>query len=114
MSKTLQLPQNRFYTTDIRIKFNNNYYQLSSGEKLIFGVKASSLNSEYLIKKEMTSNHFHSETNGYTLTLTTADTNIEIGDYFYDVALLRADGELVPIIKCTPLQISDSIVRSDE
>ncbi len=87
------------------------YYTLGEHEKLVIGIKSSTLHTNYLLKKELTNTDKH--TDGYLLTLSTEDTDLPQGKYYYDVALLRADGELVKIIGSTLLEIVESVVRSD-
>lgn len=108
----MNIQQNRFCTILITIKNGNENYQLQSGEKIIFGVKASMLNTNYILKKELTSADFDTENGGYIMTLSTAETNIDSGEYVYDVALQRSGGELEPIIDCSECNVLGSIVRS--
>lgn len=104
--------QNRFCTILIAVRNGNENYQLQSGEKIILGIKASVLNTSYLLLKELTSADFDTENGGYIATLSTAETNIDSGEYVYDVALQRSNGELEPIIGCSECNVLGSVVRS--
>ncbi len=110
-NSTLTLTQNRVFMTDIIIMNNDKYYKLGNGEKLIFGLKISSLSDEYIVRKILTDKNISG--NGYRLNLTGTDTDIPQGRYFYDVALMKNDGELVKVIGTTECWVEKSIVRSD-
>ncbi len=110
MSNTIKIQRNRAFTAEIIIKANDNsVYTLESGETLIFGVKENPDNTSCLITKEITADDKADA--GYTLTLSSDDTDIPIKAYYYDIALQRSDGELETIIDCTDFIISKSVVR---
>ena len=113
MDNTIQLTQNRVFKTGLRIKDGTGYYYLTEGEQLLFGIKQSAYQTDYLLYKTLTADDYEEASDSYVLTLTTEETNREAGRYYYDVALLTHDGELEKIIGCTPLEIVKSIVRSE-
>lgn len=114
MNNVIDIPQNRIFKTEIVIKDGEEDYILDDGEVLIFGVKINPLFSEYKLKKELTAENKNPSGSGYILTLSTQETNIDTGSYFYDVALKRTDGELEMIIDSTLFKVSGAVVRSEE
>lgn len=110
------MPQNRFYQRQIKILQNGSYYNLAEGEKILFGLKKNACQTDYedyIIYKELTSDNISDDGNGYILTISTDETDIPVGSYYFDVALRRTDGELVTVIGCTEIQIKKSIVLSE-
>ena len=112
MSDILHIAQNRVFKSRITVLNGDDYYTLGEGEKIAFGVKRHSTDTGYVIYKELTSANVSSDTHSYTLTLTSAETNVPYGCYYYDVALVKANEQLHSIIGCTPLEVTKSIVRS--
>lgn len=103
--------QKRQYVTAVVIRNNGGYYQLTENETLIYGLKDDACgDDDYIIRKELTSNDYSSEKNGYILTLSTTETYLKPGVYYYDVALQRENGELVPIIPRTEIHVVKSVV----
>lgn len=92
----------------IKIETGNSYYQLSSGEKLIFAMKKKNC-SQLLIQKIITSDSLDSEKNGYFLTLTSEETDLEPGQYLYDVTLCYADGQREKIIRPTSFYVLEGV-----
>ncbi len=111
MNNELCIPQNRMFITEIIIQNGDEYYTLKDGEKLVFGMKKNPLNTAYILKKEITVDDKH--VNGYLLTLRTEETDIPQGAYWYDIALVRSDHEMIKIIGSTRMEIVESVVRSD-
>lgn len=114
MDNSIRLTQDRVYETGLQIKNGDGYYYLSPQEKLLFGIKQTTYQTAYLLQKTLTRDDYDADSDSYTLRLTTAETALEPGQYCYDVALQRADGELEKIIGCTPLEVVKSVVRSDD
>ncbi len=113
MDNKLYVFQNRILKTALKIKNGDENYYLSNDEKLIFGIKKYAYNSEYIIRREITSGDYDSELDAYPITLSSDETNISPGTYYYDAALQRNNGQLEKIIGCTELEIVRSVVRSD-
>ncbi len=114
MNNVIKLTQDRVYETGLRIKSGDGYYYLSPQEKLLFGIKQTTYQTAYLLQKTLTHQDYDAVSDSYTLSLTTEETALEPGQYCYDVALQRADGELEKIIGCTPLEVIKSVVRSED
>jgi len=93
LSNKIRLVQNTAYSDIIQVKNGEEYYQLSNAEKLIFTVKDGS----YIILQKELTNYIEDE-NGYLLALSSAETDIDAGVYYYNVTLLREDDEREPII----------------
>ena len=113
MSQELTINQNRLFTCEITIENNESYYALRAGEKLIFGIKSSPVDGEYIIKKEIDRTAVAADGIGYMLELSTEDTDIDPGEYYYDIALKTSLGELLTIVDSSVLTVECSIVRSD-
>lgn len=113
MSEALQITQNRVFKTRITVMNGDDYYTLDDGEKIAFGVKKHPTDTNYAIYKELTSANIASDNHSYTLILTSSDTNLAYGDYYFDIALVKANGQLHRIIECSPLVIGKAVVRSD-
>ncbi len=114
MNNEIRMSQNRHYKTGIVIYDDEEHYYLRNGESLIFGIKRFAYNTDYIIRRELTQDNYNDEADAYVLELSTEETNIDTGSYFYDVALKKSSGELEMIIPCTSLEICRSVVRSDD
>ena len=90
---------------------DNENITLSEGEKIIFGVKAAGFDTKYLIRKELTNDNYVSSAKGFLLTLTSQDTDIRPGVYYYDIALQKSGGELELIEKKSEFVVEPSIAR---
>lgn len=99
MSNYIYAYQCRSYSTVIRVLKSNAEYVLQSGEKLFFTLKADDI----ILKKELTV--YDEDSGGYVLSLSSAELDIPEGDYFYNVALQTADGELKKVIRKTPFKL---------
>lgn len=108
----LTIPQNREYVAEIIIMSGEDYYTLSADEKLIFGVKKSANDTNYIITKEMTNSQIAEDGHGYILCLSTTNTNVTAGYYYYDIVLKQANGELIPVFLADDFVILPSVVRS--
>lgn len=88
-----------FYTTIKLVNKNGNPLRLSTGEKLIFGVKRAYTDTTYLLKKVLTS---ADELDGeYTVSFSPTDmnnANVVPGLYYYDVSVQYPDGSLIKVI----------------
>lgn len=112
VSNIIHIYRNRAYAAKIVIEKGSSSYKLSSGEKLIFGVKKNT-NQDYVIKKELSADDILEDEQGYMLLLTSDETNISVGTYIYDIALRDTNGQLVKVIAATQLHILESVVGSD-
>lgn len=86
-------------------------YTLESGDKLIFGVKRSLSDSDYLIKK--TATPANKEDDGYTITLEPLDTQSLLGSYLYEVALQTANGEYYIVIDCSNFVVTNTLTEKE-
>ena len=104
LSNKIRLIQNTAYSDIIQVKNGEAYYQLSNAEKLIFTVKNG---SEIILQKELTNSEYIGDENGYLLALSSAETDIDAGVYYYNVTLLREDNEREPIITKTEFIVEE-------
>lgn len=83
---------------------------LPAGAKIIFGVK-DYFTSNYLIKKVLDQND---ELDGvYTIYLTPEDTDKLPAEYYYDVSVQTAEGDLIKIVPKSVFRIAESITRKE-
>ena len=114
MNNMIRLAQNRAYKTGLRIKDGDEDYILAEDERLVIGIKKFAYYTGYILRKTIPPQAYDDALGAYIIEFTTGETNLEPGTYFYDVALLRRDGELEKIIGCTELEVIKSVVRRDE
>ena len=79
-------------------------YQLANEEKLIFTVKND---SDIILQKELTNSDYIENENGCLLSLSSSETDIDVGTYYYNVVLLRIDNEREPIITKTEFIVEE-------
>lgn len=108
----LSITQNRTFKSRITIMSDGSYYLLEEGDKIAFGVKKHTTDSSYAIYKEIDMSSLGADNHSYVLTLSQTDTNIAPGDYYFDVALVKANNKIYKVIGITPLEIIKSVVRS--
>lgn len=109
----IRLPRNRLFEACISIlDIKGKKYRLQSGESLIFGVKFNDESTDYDIQKIITSANA-TEDDSYLLVLSTKMMNIPAGQYYYDIALKTADGELVQVIDISTFEVTESVVQSE-
>ena len=92
--------QNRTAEFNFVIRNGDEFYRLTSGEKLILGAKTGPDADNYLIYKELTEADIDDDdhdNSSYALTLTALDTNIPAGSYYWDMALWRSDTDVIPV-----------------
>lgn len=106
------IPQNREYKAEVVIMNDQDYYTLSENEKIVFGVKRYVDDTSYIMTKELTSSDITEDEHGYLLTLSTNDTNVQAGYYYYDMAVQLDNDELIPIFLADDFVITPAIVRS--
>lgn len=112
MSNVITIAKNRLFTLYIYAYNGENVLTLGEGEKLIFGVKRRTTDTSYVIKKELTSANMAPTNDKYLVSLSAAETDLQTGDYYYDVAYKNANGKLYKVIGITQLKVEDSVVRS--
>lgn len=100
----VQIYRNTAWATAIQIENDEDFYILGSTESIIFTLKDG--NTE-LIQKTLTSSDYDEDVKGYVLSLTSAETNIPAGTYYYNVILHRADNENEPIIPLNEFIITE-------
>ena len=92
---TIKIYKNTAYSTGVQIYDNGEIYILGNTESLIFTLKNGDTN---ILQKTLTSSDHDENTNAYILSLTSSETNISVGTYYYNIKLQRADSELEPVI----------------
>ena len=87
-------------------------YMLQSGEKIIFGVKLNTENSDYDIVKTVTVADY---TDGaYNINLAPEDTaGLNFGRYYYDVGVQTADGDYYMIIPCSEFNVLENVTERE-
>lgn len=109
--------QNRYQKIIIELYDGDTIYTLALNEKIVFGVKqknALAVKNTYTISKVLTSSDFDENENAYVLELTSEDTDIAAGYYYYDIALLRSTGELETLVGCQECHFKASCVRDGD
>lgn len=107
--------QNRYQKIFIEPYDGDTPYALTSEEKIVFGVKhknALAVKDTYILSKVLTSSD--KEGDAYVLVLTTDDTDIAEGYYYYDIALQRSTGELETLVDCQECHFKASCVRDGD
>lgn len=85
---------------------NGKIYNLTSSEKLLFGVKKKYTDEEYLILKKVTG-----VANVYTVTIDPADTaDLECGTYFYDVSV-ESGNNFYNVIESSKFDVRENITK---
>lgn len=109
MGEVLTIWQSRHQTINITVYDGSQTYSLTTGEKLLFGVKKRKNSPSYTIYKELTEDNISESGAFYVLELTTAETNVSDGYYYFDVSLKRTNNEIEPVIPTTECYIDASI-----
>ena len=110
ITNSLTLFQKRTISIIIEIVDNEQPYTLSVGENLHFGVKKRLSSTSYAIEKTIDVDDYM-QPGKYRCKLTTTDTNVNSGYYYYDVSLNRINGDVECVIPCTECVIIDSITE---
>lgn len=114
IESTANLTIQRGTTKDICITVYNDdgtIYSLADGDKLIFGVKKSLNDTDYLIKKIVTVEN--KDGNGYLVSLVPDDTQSLIGSYFYEVGLQTVNGDYYIIIDCSDFTVANTLTHRE-
>ena len=92
---------------DITDEDGNKYTLRDDRERLLFGVKRTPKDEEYVIFKQIT----QAAEDGYMLDLIPSDTmGLEYGRYVYDVGLEK-EQDYYPIIRVSPFVISPNVTK---
>lgn len=95
-----------FFTNIKLLDADGRQLRLSTGERLIFGVKKSYDDVSYLLKKVLNKDN---EINGeYTVSFTPEQMSIIPGRYFYDVSVQYPSGVFIKIIPKSGFIINDT------
>ena len=90
---------------------NGEPLRLSSGEKIIFGIKRTQTDSTYVVKKVLTSSD---EINGvYPILLTPEQLSVVPMWYYYDVGVQFTDGSFIKVIPKALFDIRASITEKE-
>ena len=106
------IQRNRYFPFVISAYDGNSPLVISSGEKIVFGVKKNPTDTNCVLKKVLTSSNMTEIDGEYLVTLTTSDTDIDSGRYYYDIVYKDSSGELHPIIQKQMFVVADCVVRS--
>lgn len=109
MNNTIYIYQSRFIPFNIEIVNDGEPYHISSGEKIAFGIKKKPNDTTYIIYKEIQQEQ--GNTGIYSFNLTTDETNIDCGDYHYDIAIITSDNEYLFVLESSRLCVKHSIVK---
>ena len=101
-----------FFTT-IKLTDGGQPVLLSSGDKLIFGVRAACADfAPYLVKKVLTSDY---ELNGgYPIEITPEEMTMAPGRYYYDVSVQTAAGSLIRVVPASLFDVKASYTIKEE
>ena len=97
---------------DLKLKNENGEpLRLSDGEKIVFGIKRTHADENYIVKKVLTSSD---EINGvYPISLTPEQLSVVPMWYYYDVGVQFADGSFVKVIPKSLFDIQASITQKE-
>ena len=85
---SLIIYQGETTTFRFRPKVDGEYYTLTANDKIIFGIKSSTEDKNYVVNKVLTSASYDSNSNSYVMVLSASDTeSIAAATYMYDVGL---------------------------
>lgn len=88
-------------------------YVLQTGEKLIFGIKKNYNDTDYLLKKILTSENATNTTGVYTLTLVPDDTaNMSCDQYCYDIGL-QSGNDYYSVIDCSHFKLTHNVTKRE-
>lgn len=97
---------------DLKLKNENGEpLRLSAGEKIVFGIKRTHADENYIVKKVLTSSD---EINGvYPISLTPEQLSVVPMWYYYDVGVQFTDGSFVKVIPKSLFDIQASITQKE-
>lgn len=93
--RTISICRGTAWSDAVTVLDDGKAYILGNTEKLVFQAKSG---ERILIHKELTSSDYNTDAGGYLLFLSSEQTNISPGKYYYNIKLKRADGEYEPVI----------------
>lgn len=80
-------------------------YELSQGDKVTFTIAREKESQDPLVQKEIT----HFEDGVATIRLTSEDTNLPKGSYFYDVQINTQDGRVDTIVGPEKFKVKEGV-----
>ncbi|MBQ8132906.1 MAG: BppU family phage baseplate upper protein [Clostridia bacterium] len=92
---TIVIYRNTVYAAAVCIADQGEHYILGETEKLIFEVRHG---ENIILQKELTNAEYNDDEKGYILSLSSDETDISPGTYYYKIRLKRADGEFETVI----------------
>lgn len=108
----MTIPISRGETTYFTISFHDQRGQqilLTSSDKLTFGVKRNPDDVNFILKKTVpTYTDFNGE---YPFSLSTTETNITPGRYYFDVTIKRSGGVFIRPIQDKQLIVKPSVTK---
>lgn len=113
MKQDIEIIRGTTNTFNIEVKdADGAAYTLSSGEKLVFGVKANKQQADCDILKTLTANDI-TDSGAYALKLSPEDTaDLPCGHYCYDVGLVSGE-DYYCVIDCSRFVIKHSITDKE-
>lgn len=90
---THKVDQKRHKELYITAQNDGEPYIVTESEKIIFGVKLTQ-NSDYAIKKELTAADYDETLHKYKVVLSSDDTDVTPGRYYFDAVLVDTNGEM--------------------
>lgn len=93
--RTISICRGTAWSDAVTVLDDGETYILGNTEKLVFQAKSGERN---LIHKELTNSNYDADAGGYLLFLSSSETNLSPGKYYYTIKLKRADGEYEPVI----------------
>ena len=108
------IAQNRLFTLYLYAYNGDQLLQLADGEKFVFGVKKRATDTNYVIKRDITSERLSPARDKYVVSFSATETNIPAGRYVYDVLYKNASGKFYKVIGLSPLVVEESVTKSGD
>ena len=104
---TINKGTTEYISLTLKDKATGNTYVMGSNEKAIFGIKRRLDDSVCLVTKQFDVNNFYD--GKYTFSLSSSQTNIPQGRYWFDVGVKLSNGDFVKPIENKLLRIKGNV-----
>ena len=104
---TIDKGTTEYISLTLKDKATGNTYVMGSNEKAIFGIKRRLEDSTCIVTKQFDVNNYYD--GKYTFSLSSSQTNIPQGRYFFDIGVKLSNGDFVKPIKNKPLRIKGNV-----
>lgn len=87
-------------------------YKIEDTDTLIFGVKTSVNQKEYIFSRTVDKTAYSAQNGGYLIQIQPEDTaNMLFGDFVYDVGLQKQNGEFHIVCPCDLFKVSAAVTK---